>query len=182
MTLFAAPIYGLFPSPAGWGSMQAFVPMDDEHTMLYFFRYSFDRPIDAEERKRHAAWSGFRMGIDLDEDYRMFRNRENNWLQDREAMKRGTSFSGVSGVQVEDAMVQESMGPIYDRTKEHLGTSDLAVVRMRRLMLASVRRFMEKGEAPLGLAASVPYGRLRAEEGMIPLGRTWQEEGAFGSA
>jgi phthalate 4,5-dioxygenase oxygenase subunit len=90
-------------------------------------------------------------------------------------MKRGTSFSGIQGVQAEDAIVQESMGPIYDRSKEHLGTSDLAVVRMRRLMLDSVKRF-QKGEKPLGLAQRIDYAKLRAEEGMVALSKSWRDE------
>lgn len=175
VTLFVAPFYGMFPGQKGWGTMQAFVPIDDESTFIYFVRYTLDRPIDDEERKRQVNWSGFRMGVDIDKEFRMFRNRENNWLQDRAAMKRGESFSGVAGVQLEDAMIQESMGPIYDRTKEHLGAADLAVVRMRRLMLASVRRFTESGETPVGLGGPVDYPRLRAAELSLPHGSSWQK-------
>jgi len=178
VTLFVAPIYGMFPGQKGWGAFQAFVPMDDEHTMLYFVRYAFDRPVDERERQFNAAWSGLRPGIDVDGEYRRFRNRHNNWLQDRDAMKRGESYSGVVGVQTEDAMVQESMGPIYDRSKEHLGTGDMAVVRMRRLLLNSAKRLMEKGEPPIGLAAPVRYGSLRAEERIIPRTTPWQTVGA----
>jgi phthalate 4,5-dioxygenase len=174
VTLFVAPFYGIFPGQRGWGTLQAFVPIDDHSTFLYFVRHTFDRPINEEERQRQVNWSGFRIGIDIDKDFRMFRNRENNWLQDREMMKRGESFSGVSGVQIEDAMIQESMGPLYDRTKENLGATDLAVVRMRRLMLASVRRFSESGENPLGLSEPIDYASLRAAELMLPLGSSWQ--------
>jgi phthalate 4,5-dioxygenase oxygenase subunit len=180
VTHFVAPFYGMFPGQKGWGTMQAFVPIDDESTFLYFVRYTYDKPIDAAERQRQVAWSGFRVGIDIDKNFTMFRNRENNWLQDREMMKRGESFSGVAGVQVEDAMVQESMGPLYDRSQEHLGVGDLAIVRMRRMMLASVRRFRESGEAPLGLSQPVDYARLRAAELMLPLGTPWQK--ALGDA
>jgi phthalate 4,5-dioxygenase oxygenase subunit len=175
VTLFVAPIYGLFPAPSGWSSCQAFVPMDDEHTMLYFFQAKLNEPISEAEKKRHLTWSGLRVGVDLDNDFRMFRNRENNWLQDRERMQAGDSFSGVTGVQIEDAMVQESMGPIANRTKENLGTSDVAIVRLRRLMLDSVRKFAKTGERPLGLAKPVDYGALHAGEGMMPLKVSWRE-------
>ena len=94
-------------------------------------------------------------------------------------MQRGRSYSGLTGVQTEDFAVQESMGPIYDRTKEHLGTSDVAVIRMRRLMLDSVARFEADGTPPLGLREPVRYGKLRAEERMIPLDVPWQTIGAF---
>jgi phthalate 4,5-dioxygenase len=174
VTLFVAPFYGLFAGQAGWGSLQAFVPIDDEHTMLYFARYNLTQPVDAKERERQLAWSGLVPEVDIDGDFRKRRNRENNWLQDRAAMKRGTSMSGIRGVQMEDAVVQESMGAIYDRSREHLGSSDIAVVRMRRLMLQSVHGFMDEGKPPLGLAEPVAYDRLRGEEAIIPLGTAWQ--------
>jgi hypothetical protein len=72
-------------------------------------------------------------------------------------------------------MVQESMGPIANRTKENLGTSDVAIVRLRRLMLDSVRKFAKTGERPLGLAKPVDYGALHAGEGMMPLKVSWRE-------
>jgi phthalate 4,5-dioxygenase oxygenase subunit len=181
-TLFIAPFHGLFAGQAGWGSHQAFVPIDDEHTMLYFVRYNLTRPVDDEERKRHAAWSGLTPGVDIDGEFRKFRNRENDWQQDRAAMQLGTSYSGVKGVQMEDAVVQESMGRIYDRSKEHLGTGDAAVVRMRRLMLQSLRGFLAGDGPPLGLAAPVDHSRLRATEAIIPIGTPWQSLGASAPA
>jgi phthalate 4,5-dioxygenase len=174
VTLFVAPLYGLFAGQAGWGALQAFVPIDDEHTMLYFVRSNLTRPATPEERKHHAAWSGLVPGVDIDNEFRKFRGKDNDWLQDRKAMARGTSHSGLRGVQMEDAVVQESMGPIYDRSKEHLGSSDIAVVRMRRLMLQSVRGFVANAQPPLGLAGAVEYRALRAEEKIIPLGTAWQ--------
>lgn len=71
-------------------------------------------------------------------------------------------------------VAQESMGPIQDRTKEYLSSSDIAVVRLRRLMLQSVKNFKEGGKAPLGLATSIPYSELRGEEKVIPVGTAWQ--------
>ena len=67
------------------------------------------------------------------------------------------------------------MGPISDRSDEHLGVSDMAVVRMRRLMLHSVHDFVESGKTPLGLGVPVDYKKLRAEEALVPLDTPWQE-------
>ena len=79
------------------------------------------------------------------------------------------SFTGLHGVNVEDIAMQESMGPIFDRGSEHLGASDVAVIRMRRIMLEGVRRFMNEGAPPVGLAEPVAYETLpRAAEGMVP--------------
>jgi phthalate 4,5-dioxygenase len=179
VTLFVAPFYAMFPPPKDWTYLQAFVPLDDEHTMFYFMQVRHDAPIDDAWRAGQAAANGVRPGLDFDAEYRKFGTRENNWLQDRAAMARGESHTGLSGVNYQDLVMQESMGPIYDRTKEHLGTSDIPVIRMRRLMLDSVRRFVERGEPPLGLAEPVPYERLRAEERIIPLETPWHVVGAF---
>ncbi|MGH7091005.1 MAG: hypothetical protein ACREFQ_19065, partial [Stellaceae bacterium] len=121
-------------------------------------------------------------GVDMDRDGRKLRTYDNNWLQDRAAMKNGTSMSGIRGVQMEDAVIQESMGPVYDRWKEHLGSSDIAVARMRRLMLQSVRGLMDEGKPPLGLAELVSLTNLRGEEAVIPLGTRWQSVCRLGEA
>src|ERR1700730_10211587 len=65
-------------------------------------------------------------------------DREHNYGQDREAMKNG-HFSGfVGNLLQEDTVTQASMGPIVDRTKEHLSSSDVAIIHARRLLLDAV--------------------------------------------
>jgi phthalate 4,5-dioxygenase len=176
VTLWLAPFYGMFPAPKGWGNMQAMVPVDDTHTMFYFFKYRYDAPITAEERVQHEIWSGFRMGVDVVDaiDFRHVQKRENNWMQDRARMQRGETWTGISGVNMEDIAVEESMGAIFDRTKEHLGTSDIAVIRMRRLLIDSARALAERGEPPVGVAQPVDYRRLRAEERMLSIDEPWE--------
>jgi phthalate 4,5-dioxygenase oxygenase subunit len=61
-------------------------------------------------------------------------NRTNHYLQDRDA-QRNVSFTGIWGLREQDAAVQGGMGPIVDRTKEHLGASDTAIIGMRRSLL-----------------------------------------------
>jgi phthalate 4,5-dioxygenase oxygenase subunit len=156
-----------------------FVPVDDTHTMFYFIQVKNDMPLDDPVRAKSSAGSGLRPGIDLDAEYRLIATSENTWLQDRAAMMRGESFTGLRGVNIEDLAVQESMGPLYDRSKEHLGTSDIPVIRMRRLMLEAVRRFSDAGEPPLGLTETIPYNRLYAEEKIIPIDTPWQTVAAF---
>jgi phthalate 4,5-dioxygenase oxygenase subunit len=178
VTHFIAPIYALFPGPRGMTHMQIFVPIDDEHTMHYFVKSSELAPIDEATREVHVKRAGTRMGVDIDEDFRKVRTPDNLWLQDRGAMERGESFSGIFGVTTEDIAVQESMGPIYDRTKEHLGASDIAVIRMRRLMLDAAARFRDDGAPPLGLGEPVSYAQIRAEERIIPRSESWELVGA----
>ena len=174
MTLFIAPFISLFPGPLGWTSMQIFVPIDDEHTMFHFIQTRHDKPIDELTRSRRAKRSGMAARRrSRPAEYRKIRSQANNWLQDRAAME-GGSFTGIHGVNNEDIAMQESMGPIFDRTKEHLGTSDVAVIRMRRIMLDGVRAFVEDGAPPVGLAEPVAYETLHAGERMVRHGERWQ--------
>jgi phthalate 4,5-dioxygenase oxygenase subunit len=100
-------------------------------------------------------------------------NVANMHFQDRERMKRG-NFSGVEGAAIQDRAVQESMGPIIDRTKEHLGTSDKAVIFYRRLLLQKLKD-MEEGNATLpGLDPALDYDQ-RAGSFEIPNNVAWQD-------
>ncbi len=199
VTLFAAPFHCFVP-PKGYGSMHIFVPIDDEHTWFYGVNFSQDRALDHDEMKERR---GAVIGVDLDQNYRKIRTLENNFLQDRAAMKAKSSFTGttripdqgnqatfvrqwssllgftgIRGVPAQDMAMQESMGPIYDRTKEHLGSSDIAIFYFRRRMLNGVRSFMADGK-PIGLDPSIPYERLRSAEKVVPIDTPWQEVGAF---
>ena len=70
----------------------------------------------------------------------------------------------------------ESMGPVYDRTQEHLGVADVAVIRMRLRMLEALRTFMQGGE-PLGLDPAVDYGAIRSYAKVVPVETPWQDVG-----
>lgn len=173
ITEFAAPFIAFIPGSSEYASIQIFVPMDDYHTMFYFVQCVPDEPANQEAWKRmHYA----QVGVDLDENYGKLRNRENNYLQDRGAMQRGESFSGIEGVPTQDMAVQETMGPICDRTREHLGASDVAIIRMRRIMLKSVREFQE-GKDPVGLGdpESIAHDQIHAADGIIPIDFPWEE-------
>ncbi|MET8877510.1 Rieske 2Fe-2S domain-containing protein [Nocardia sp. NPDC004604] len=175
-TEFVMPFHSNFPGAAGhWAHHQAFVPIDDHNCMFFYIQYKTDGvAIPEEDRPKMLEFAG----VDTDsqqhgrETDRVLPSAENVWLQDREAMKNGMSFSGLRGINNEDFVVQESMGPIYDRTREHLGMSDVAVIRLRRLLLESLRA-LAVGEAPAGLGEPVPYPVLRGGEGIIPLSEDW---------
>jgi hypothetical protein len=86
-------------------------------------------------------------------------------------MVAGRSFSGFRGINVQDTIVQESMGPLVDRTKEHLGPADLAIVHFRRLMLATARG--ESAAATPEYAAAMHYKGLFARDGLVPIEQDW---------
>jgi len=87
-------------------------------------------------------------------------------------MAAGKSYSGIKGVNVQDIAVQESMGPIADRTKENLGASDLAIVHFRRLLLNAARG---EGAARPGFASNIRYDALVARDGLMPLSKDWSD-------
>ena len=177
VTQFAAPFFCFIPPPLDLTQpvhTQIFVPVDDHATMLFDVYFSQDGSAvsSAAMRKKLNA----ERGVDLDErDFRIAR-RENRWLQDRNAMRAG-SWTGIPGFQNQDIAAQESMGTVVDRSREHLGMSDIAVIRMRRRMLENVARH-EAGETPIGLTPGVPYGRIASEQRVIPMETPWQTVGA----
>ena len=83
------------------------------------------------------------------------RNLDNGYLLDREDQRRRT-FTGVRGVAEQDAMIQESQGPIADRTREHLTPTDAAIVRFRRVLLDAAKA-LRAGDEPAAARSSAGY-------------------------
>jgi phthalate 4,5-dioxygenase oxygenase subunit len=104
--------------------------------------------------------------------YRTRHTLQNMHLQDRGLMAT-TNFSGVEGAAIQDRAVQESMGPICDRTQEHLGTSDKAVIFYRRLIL---KKLIEMGEGkPLpGLDPALDF-KQRTASVFMPSDADWHD-------
>jgi hypothetical protein len=92
-------------------------------------------------------------------------NKDNDYMMDRAAQKRGETYCGVKGIAMQDAAVQESMGPIQDRSKENLVSTDNAII-MARHRLLKIARDLEKGIAPPGLAPG--NQRVRSATFVLP--------------
>ena len=136
------------------------VPIDDVTVSVLNFFYSADPaiPIDRDYIMEQEADYG-RGPDDLRPDLRLKKSLANDFLIDRDVQRTNT-FSGISGVNTQDAAVQEGMGPIVDRSQEHLGSTDRAIVTMRRLLLEAVRT-VEAGGMPKGADPST-YRSMRA--------------------
>ena len=81
-------------------------------------------------------------------DYHFTRNAANRYLQDREEQRTST-FTGMGPTFiVQDALANESQGPIHDRTREMLGTADIAIAAWRRMLLRAVRTVQQGGDPP----------------------------------
>jgi phthalate 4,5-dioxygenase len=125
--------------PAGGvGSVHIYIPAEDD---AHSWRINLD--LASIRGPRAADSVPF-----VDANYRKTRNIENHYLQDREE-QRTTNFLGMGPTfPIHDSCATETMGPIYDRSKEHLGASDRAVIAMRNYLLRTVRDFQNGGEPP----------------------------------
>ncbi len=126
------------------------VPIDDETTNVYNWGYSYDAsyPIDPHHAEARESYAGRGPEHFIPGTFRLKANLSNDYFIDRQVQKTQT-FTGIPGVNTQDFALQEGMGQIVDRSKEFLGTSDKAIVAMRRLMLEATRD-VEQGRRPRG--------------------------------
>jgi phthalate 4,5-dioxygenase oxygenase subunit len=100
---------------------------------------------------------------------------ENEYEMDRD-VQRNETFTGIPDFNSQDLMATESMGPIYDRSQEHLGTTDRAVIRMRRILLDAAKRLAEDGTTPPALAGveGHDFRTFRSAEKILEPGEDWR--------
>jgi hypothetical protein len=158
ITPFMMPFFTIIPGPIGNAdditySGHGWVPADDENCWMFTYSWNASRPLNKGEH--HGA-------SDLEKEPRTLRatiNKDNDYMIDRE-MQRNVNYTGIANGSVQDAGIQEGMGAICDRTKEHLGTSDSAIINLRRIYLRGAREVMAGGE-PFVPASGSDY-RLRS--------------------
>lgn len=179
---FIAPCTVLTPPNATYSAIQFVVPRDDTGCNFYFIAWTDDQTEgDGIDEAKWRERMGARLGTDLDEHYRPLRTPANRFLQDRQAMKAG-SFSGVRGIANQDSMMWITMGPIADRSKERLGSSDAAVAQFRRVMVEAVKSYAAGGAA-IGTGRSrLAHCRIRSFEGVIAKGTDWRTLGILAAA
>jgi phthalate 4,5-dioxygenase oxygenase subunit len=175
---FLFPFYTHIPSGTLGRQVltRAWVPMDDHHTLFVSMGAAAPRPrrqASGSSRPRRAAlrtplrpnstgWHGrFRLEADAANDYLIDRN----W-------QRNGDFTGIDGIFTQDQAVTESMGPVYDRTKEHLGSSDVMVIRVRRRLLDAARALAERGAVPPGVDEPHVYA-TRSGSVILPEKADW---------
>ena len=120
------------------------VPDDDYSTSTFITMYSTN-PIDKESTFKLLGLDDERYWSEDDPNYKG--SWDNNFFQDRDGMT--TNWTGFKGIEIEDANIGLSYGPLYDRSKENLVPADVAVVRIRRRLKECVRR-IDAGKDPIG--------------------------------
>jgi hypothetical protein len=170
ITSYGMPWYTTVPHlPSVPQQTQGYVPIDDENTWFWLF-WVHDQPLDMLTLK------AFQGADPATGEFGMAGTRENRHRQDRARMRQG-HWSGFDGIMGEDSAMTEGMGPIVDRSREYLGFSDAAVIRLRRLLLESVRAFSQ-GQEPPGRRADLPIGAPYAVATTCAADKSWRDLGA----
>jgi phenylpropionate dioxygenase-like ring-hydroxylating dioxygenase large terminal subunit len=152
---YLLPNHALVPStfPGENYHGQTFVPIDDYSCWIYTYTWNPDRALSETERARYAA--GHTIHSAVDEQWIPIRRRENDYLIDRRDQKLH-SFTGIAGVSEQDAAVQDSQGYIADRTREHLGITDVGLLQFRKSVMEAARS-LAAGTVPPSVFASDGY-------------------------
>ena len=145
------------------------VPIDDEHHWRFSIMFRRHGVMDMEARRRARSGSS--------ENYHLTRNKANRYLQDREEMKTETFIGLGRDFVLHDTAVTESQGQIYDRTQEHLGYTDGAIVAIRRQMLKAIQDVQNGDDPPHVIrdAAQNQFPDLMARDDVIPASVPWRE-------
>jgi nitrite reductase/ring-hydroxylating ferredoxin subunit len=140
------------------------VPIDDEHCWAWSYDYHPTRALSNIEVE--AMRAGLGIHAKVDSAYRPYANKENDYLMDRSRQKNGTSYSGIEGIALQDASLQESMGPIVDREQENLVATDMGIVLARRQLMKAANALLDHGTAPPGTEPATH--RVRSAALLLP--------------
>ena len=154
--------------------VRAWVPIDDDYVM--FWSIAAPRTRQGRAAAGVATGPGFEFLPDTTDwlgRFRLTQHKNNDYLLDREA-QRTTSYTGIPGIPQQDQAITESMGPIIDRTQEHLGSSDAMIIRSRRRVIAAARALRDRGVTPPGVDQPEVY-RYRSGGVILPRDADWLE-------
>ncbi|HWO72839.1 MAG TPA: Rieske 2Fe-2S domain-containing protein [Dehalococcoidia bacterium] len=180
------PFYAMIPT----GTLglevrfRAYVPVDDEHTLMWTVTGRNGvrpgreglRGTNQEQRaggEPQIEW--LPNSTDWYGRFRITQDPRNDFGIDRQLQKSGRSFSGIpGGARPQDMAVTWSMGPIYDRSREHLGTTDQLIIRTRRRLLAAAKALRDHGIIPPGVDNPEVYAQ-RSGGVILPRDADWWE-------
>ena len=163
--------------------LRSFVPIDDHYAMLISQTGQTNRPIEeAESVLRANAFDEVGGYLERTNDPRSYfltrANKRNDYMRNRQVEKE-SMFNGVPFVvNLQDRAMTELMcnaegEPIYDRTQEHLGSSDAMVITVRKQLLHAVLRLHDGGGVPANVD-DVRLDRVRSASLRLPVGADWR--------
>ena len=161
---FLYPFWTMTPPGLLGGKVmaKAWVPMDDHHMMLVSMTANRQAP-SPPLLPNTTGWLG---------RFRLQANERNDYFIDRDQQESDESYSGIEGIVTQDQAITESMGVIYDRTQERLGSSDAMVIRVRRRLLGAAHALAEQGTVPPGVDRPEVY-RQKSGGVFLDEGEDW---------
>jgi nitrite reductase/ring-hydroxylating ferredoxin subunit len=191
---FLFPFYTMIPTGTLGVVVQvrAWVPVDNEHVMYWSMTVPSSRSTGragqigtqnnmASGRPANAATGGGGAGGRFEYEpettgflgkWRLTQNVANDYGIDRELQASGASYTGIPGIFQQDQAVTESMGAIYQRDHEHLGTSDSMIIRTRRRVIRAATALRDSGTVPPGVDNPEVY-RTRSGSVILPRSANW---------
>lgn len=141
------------------------IPIDDDNCWSWSFDYHPIRELTPAEVDAMRNGKGIHVTY-VPGTFRPAANKDNDYLMDREAQRRGDTYSGVEGIAMQDASLQESMGPIVDRSKETLVSTDTGIIMCRQRLIRAAKALAEAGTTPPGVDPE--HQRVRSAAVILP--------------
>ena len=171
--LFLMPFYTMAPSQPNQKFLHAFVPIDDFNVERWTFVWNLERPLTARAVADWRSGSGLHAPLLPGPDHIPLRNKSNDYLISRD-YQRSLTFTGITGTGEQDFSVQEGMGVITPRMNEHLGTTDIGIIKMRRRLLQEATALAD-GDEPQSAANGAVY-HVRAGDALLEPSAAWTED------
>jgi nitrite reductase/ring-hydroxylating ferredoxin subunit len=165
ITKWLMPWYTFIPRDAdGPIGAHAWVPIDNERCWAFSISYHPGRPLTKDETDLYRR-GGSIHALAEPGSFEPVQKASNDYQIDR--LLQGTvSWSGIRGIAMEDVAMQESMGTVVNRTREHLGSADAAIAAARRRLLGEARALGGGASRPSGLDPEAQ--RVRSGSAVLP--------------
>jgi phenylpropionate dioxygenase-like ring-hydroxylating dioxygenase large terminal subunit len=173
ITPWVMPSFTMIP-PRGDHSVHGhfWIPIDDENCWAWSYDYRVTGPLKPSEVQAMHDGKGVYVTF-VPGTFRPAANKDNDYQIDRAAQKAGRTYSGVAGIAMQDASLQESMGPVVDRTKENLVSTDNGIIMARHRLLRAAKAFIDKGTLPPG--RDPEHQRVRSAAVVLPADQPFKD-------